>query len=63
MPAIDAVVTRPPPYAPVRRPIEGPSAWVGADMRQREAEWSYLLSPAEVAEIETAVQAARDGSI
>jgi hypothetical protein len=32
-------------------------------MRQREAEWSYLLSPAEVAEIETAVQAARDGSI
>src|SRR5882757_8606851 len=59
MPAIDAAVIRPPPYAPVRRPIEGPSAWVGADMRQREAEWSYRLSPAEVAEIEAAVQAVR----
>ena len=60
MPAIDAaVVTKAPPYAPVRRPIEGPSAWVGADMRQREAEWSYRLSPGEVAEIEDAVQAVR----
>jgi len=28
-------------------------------MRQREAEWSYRLSPAEVAEIEAAVQAVR----
>src|SRR3979490_2526061 len=59
MPAIDAAVIRPPPYKPVRRPIDGPSAWVGADMRQREAEWSYRLSPAEVAEIEAAVQAVR----
>jgi hypothetical protein len=59
MPAIDAAVLGPPTYTPVRRPIEGPSAWVGADMRQREAEWSYLLSPAEVAEIEAAVQAVR----
>ena len=59
MPAIDAAVPGPPTYAPVRRPIEGPSAWVGADMRQREAEWRYLLSPAEVAEIEAAVQAVR----
>jgi hypothetical protein len=34
-------------------------------MRQREAEWSYRLSPAEVAEIEAAVQAvrAREGSV
>ena len=28
---------------PVRVPIEGPSAWIGADMRGREAEWT--LSP------------------
>jgi hypothetical protein len=59
MPATDTAVVSPPPYAPVRRPIEGPSAWVGADMRQREAEWSYRLSPGEVAEIEDAVQAVR----
>ena len=37
---------------PSRRPIEGPSAWIGADMRRREAEWTYRLSPAEIAEIE-----------
>src|ERR1700720_438918 len=59
MPAIDAAVLGPPTYAPVRRPIEGPSAWGGADMRQREAEWRYLLSPAEVAQIEAAVPAVR----
>jgi len=43
-------------------PIEGPSAWVGADMRGREAEWTYRLSPPEIVEIETAVKAvqARD---
>ena len=40
---------------PSRRPIEGPSAWTGADMRGREAEWSYRLSPSEVAEIEAAL--------
>jgi hypothetical protein len=39
--------------------IEGPSAWIGADMREREDEWSYRLSPAEVAEIEAAAQAVR----
>jgi hypothetical protein len=41
---------------PARRPIEGPSAWMAADMRGREAEWSYRLSPMEVAEIEAALQ-------
>ncbi len=41
---------------PLRRPIEGPSAWIGADMRGREAEWSYRLSPAEIAEIEAALK-------
>ena len=41
---------------PSRRPIEGPSAWTGADMRGREAEWSYCLSPSEIAEIEAALK-------
>jgi Taurine catabolism dioxygenase TauD, TfdA family len=35
--------------------IEGPSAWTGADMRGREAEWSYRLSPPQIAEIEAAL--------
>src|SRR4051812_10495506 len=39
--------------------IEGPSAWIGADMRQREAEWTFRLSAAEIGEIETAVAAVR----
>jgi hypothetical protein len=40
-----------------RRKIEGPSAWVGADMRNREAEWTYRLSPTETAELEAALRA------
>ncbi len=44
---------------PARRLIEGPSAWTGAEMRRREAEWTYRLAPAEVAEIEAAVGAVR----
>jgi Taurine catabolism dioxygenase TauD, TfdA family len=39
--------------APLRR-IKAPSAWIGAEMRRREEEWTYRLSPAEVAEIEAA---------
>jgi TfdA family taurine catabolism dioxygenase TauD len=39
-----------------RRPVESPAAWMAADMRAREAEWSYRLSPAEVAELETALR-------
>ena len=39
-----------------RRLIEGPSVWFGPDMREREAEWSYRLSPGEVAEIEAALK-------
>jgi hypothetical protein len=39
-----------------RPPIEGPSAWVGSDMRRREAEWSYRLSQSEVDEIEAALR-------
>jgi hypothetical protein len=38
------------------RPINGPSVWYAADMRDRAAEWSYRLSPAEVAELETALR-------
>ena len=52
MSATDATI-----MTPSRRLIEGPSAWIGADMRGREAEWSYRLSPAEIAEIEAALQA------
>ena len=36
---------------PLRPLIEGPAAWIGSDMREREAEWSYHLSTAEIAEI------------
>jgi Taurine catabolism dioxygenase TauD, TfdA family len=42
-----------------RKPVEGPSAWTAADMRQREAEWTYRLTPAEVAELETATASVR----
>lgn len=41
---------------PSRPLIEGPAVWTGADMHKREAEWTYRLSPAEVAELETAVR-------
>jgi hypothetical protein len=42
---------------PTRPPVEGPSAWFGADMRRRESEWIYPLSQSEIAEIEIAVKA------
>ncbi len=42
-----------------RPPILGPSAWIGADMRQREAEWTHRLTAAETAEIEAAVRTVR----
>jgi hypothetical protein len=41
---------------PRHRPIEGPSVWFAADMRVREAEWSYHLSPSEIDELEVALQ-------
>jgi hypothetical protein len=43
-----------------RRPIDGPSAWTGADLRRREAEWSYRPAPPEIAEIEAALRAVRE---
>jgi hypothetical protein len=45
--------------APPRPLIEGPSAWLGRDLRSREDEWIYRLSPNEIAEIEAATAAAR----
>jgi hypothetical protein len=45
--------------SPARKPIEGPSAWTAAEMRGREAEWSYRLASSHVAEIESALQAVR----
>lgn len=59
MPPDDAKLMTAPPLGSLRRPIEGPSAWIGAEMKQREDEWTYRLSPAEVAEIESAVAAVR----
>jgi hypothetical protein len=53
--AIPSITTAP----PFRARIEGPSAWIGAEMRTRESEWSYRLSPPQVAEIETALQSVR----
>ena len=42
-----------------RRPLEGASVWFAKDMRERAAEWSYRLSPSEVAEIEKALNSAQ----
>ena len=42
-----------------RRPITGTSVWYAADMRGREADWSYRLSSTQVAELEAALRAVR----
>jgi hypothetical protein len=47
-----AIVTAP----TSRRRIEGPSAWIGAEMREHEAEWTYRLTPTETAELEAALE-------
>jgi len=59
----ETIAARPAPPMPSRRPIDGPSAWIGADVRKREAEWSYRLSPPEIAEIEAALRAVRERGI
>ena len=59
MPATDANVMTPAQRTPLRHPIEGPSVWLAADMRKRELEWSYRLSPPEIAEIEAALKSVR----
>src|ERR1700722_4294711 len=56
MPAPETSIMTPANHPPMRRLSEGPSAWTGADMRGRETEWSYRLSPPEIAEIEAALQ-------
>src|SRR6266851_7422938 len=56
----ETTAARPPPPMPSQRLVEGPSAWVGADMKRRAAEWSYRLSPAEIAEIEGALRAVQE---
>ena len=59
MQKIDSGAMMPSPSLPLRKPVEGRSAWTGAEMRTREAEWSYRLSPAEVAEIAAATRLVR----
>ena len=44
-------------------PVAGSSVWVGADMKRREAEWTYRLSAPEIAEIAAAVAAVRAGGL
>src|SRR3954471_18718245 len=47
----------------VPRPlVAGPSAWIGADMAKRPDDWTYRLSPFQIAEIEaaTALVSGRD---
>jgi hypothetical protein len=45
---------------PPRPLVEGPSAWIGRDLRAREDEWIYPLSAAEIAEIDSATAAVRE---
>lgn len=59
MPAIDTRGNASAIHVPLQPLIEGPATWIGSDMREREAEWSYRLSTAEIAEIETAVKRVR----
>ncbi len=35
--------------------ITGPSAWIGANLRLLPGDWTYTLSPTEIAEVEAAV--------
>jgi hypothetical protein len=59
MAATDTIALTTTRLSPSRPLITGPSAWTGADMSTRESEWSYRLSPLEIAEIETAVATVR----
>ena len=47
------------PSTPARRSVEGPSVWTGPDMAHRQAEWTYRLTPSDIAELEAATQAVR----
>src|SRR5580692_7356411 len=48
---------------PPRPPVQGPSAWVGAELSRRPEEWIHQFSTAELAEIEAAVAACGDRDI
>jgi Taurine catabolism dioxygenase TauD, TfdA family len=39
---------------PLRPLVEGPSAWIGAEMARKPETWTYTLSAIEIAEIEAA---------
>ena len=42
--------------SPVRHPpVSGPAVWFGPDMAAREADWTYVLTASDVAEIEAAM--------
>lgn len=49
--------------APPRPPVDGPAAWIGAEMARRPQEWTYRLSAAEVQEIARAVEGVRGRDI
>jgi len=48
-----------PVIAPPRPLVEGPSAWIGADLARRAEQWIYTLCPAELGELAAAVANAR----
>ncbi|MBI3516203.1 MAG: TauD/TfdA family dioxygenase [Proteobacteria bacterium] len=46
--------------APPRPLIDGPAAWMGAELARRPAEWTHPLTPTEIAEVERAVAGVRE---
>ena len=48
-----------PTLAPPHPLVDGPSAWIGADLARHPEAWIYTLAPSETDEIETAVAAVR----
>jgi len=59
MAAVEITAVDAPARLPMRPLVEGPSVWTGAEMRRREAEWTYRLSPEEIAEVEASVASVR----
>lgn len=45
--------------SPPRSFVEGPSAWIGRDLRARESEWIHQLTETEIAEVDAAVAGVR----
>jgi hypothetical protein len=46
-------------HAPSYPLVEGPSAWIGAELARHPERWIHTLSPAEIDEVETAVATVR----